>query len=136
MNKTVLLCLIWSILFFSPIMGMAAGDAAGSGGSFPAVLPVPGTVTMVELGAHACVPCKMMAPVMDKLEKKYAGRAAIVFIDVWDHPGEREKYAIRAIPTQIFFDHAGREVSRHVGFYPENKISRIMDTLLADQGGN
>lgn len=46
-------------------------------------LPVPGMVTMIDLGAKKCIPCKMMAPIMEKMEKKYAGKAAIVFIDVW-----------------------------------------------------
>ena len=37
-----------------------------------------GLVTMVDLGADACIPCKMMAPILDKLEKTYRGKAAIV----------------------------------------------------------
>ena len=136
MRKAVWLCLMCSILFLSPMGAMAAGDAAGAKESVPAVLPVPGTVTMVDLGAHVCVPCKMMAPVMEKMEKKYEGRAAIVFIDVWQHPGETEKYGIRAIPTQIFYDHTGKEVFRHEGFYREKNIVGILDKLLAEQGGN
>lgn len=136
MRKVIWLCLVCSILFIFSLSAMAAGDDAASGESFPAVLPVPGTVTMVDLGAHSCVPCKMMAPVMEKMEKKYDGRAAIVFIDVWENPGETPKYGIRAIPTQIFYDHTGKEVFRHEGFYPEKNIARILDKLLAAQGGN
>ena len=48
-------------------------------------LPVKGVVTMIDLGADKCIPCKMMAPIMAKLEKAYEGKAAIVFIDVWKH---------------------------------------------------
>ena len=45
----------------------------------PPEVPVKGMVTMVDLGAKKCIPCKMMAPTLGKLEKVYAGRAAIVF---------------------------------------------------------
>ena len=85
-------------------------------------LPVKGMVTMIDLGADKCVPCKMMAPIMAKLEKAYEGRAAIVFIDVWKHNEQAGRFGIRAIPTQIFYDQTGREVYRHIGFMGEKEI--------------
>ena len=85
-------------------------------------VPVKGMVTMIDLGADKCVPCKMMAPIMAKLEKVYEGRAAIVFIDVWKHNEQAGRFGIRAIPTQIFYNEKGREVYRHVGFMGEKAI--------------
>jgi thioredoxin 1 len=85
-------------------------------------LPVKGMVTMIDLGATECVPCKMMAPIMEKMEKKYHGKAAIVFIDVWKNRDQVSRFGIRAIPTQIFYDANGREVARHVGFMSEAAI--------------
>ncbi len=85
-------------------------------------IPRKGTVTMLDLGAELCLPCKMMAPIMVKLEKEYKGRADIIFIDVWKHPEQAKKFNIRAIPTQIFFDKDGKEVDRHVGFLKEGAI--------------
>ena len=85
-------------------------------------LPVKGMVTMIDLGADKCIPCKMMAPIMAKLEKAYEGKAAIVFIDVWKHNEQAGRFGIRAIPTQIFYDQTGREVYRHVGFMGEKEI--------------
>ncbi|MFP4033464.1 MAG: thioredoxin family protein [Desulfococcaceae bacterium] len=79
-------------------------------------------VTMIDLGAKKCIPCKLMAPILEKLEKAYAGRADIVFIDVWEKPEQAKKYGIRAIPTQIFFVADGKEVYRHTGFMDENTI--------------
>ena len=58
---------------------------------------------MIDLGATECIPCKMMAPVIEELKKDYAGRACIIFLDVWKDPAQAKKYGIRAIPTQIFF---------------------------------
>jgi thioredoxin 1 len=85
-------------------------------------IPVKGMVTMVDLGATECVPCKMMAPILEKLRKTYDGRAAIVFIDVWKNREQAPRFGIRAIPTQIFYDAGGHEVSRHVGFMSEAAI--------------
>lgn len=85
-------------------------------------IPVPGMVTMVDLGAKKCVPCKMMAPILEALEKEYQGRAAIVFIDVWENPEAAKEYGIQVIPTQIFYDAGGREVLRHQGFMSREAI--------------
>jgi thioredoxin 1 len=91
-------------------------------------VPVKGMVTMVDIGAKKCIPCKMMAPIMEELEKEYKGRAAIVFIDVWEHREQGQKFGIRAIPTQIFYDRSGKEVYRHEGFLEkEHIVSRLKD---------
>jgi thioredoxin 1 len=85
-------------------------------------IPVKGLVSLVDLGANACLPCKMMAPIMTKLEKDYQGKAAIIFIDVWKNRDQADRFGIRAIPTQIFYDKKGKEVSRHEGFMSEKDI--------------
>ena len=85
-------------------------------------LPVKGMVTMIDLGAKKCIPCKMMAPILVKMEKQFEGKAAIVFIDVWEHNEQARRFGIRAIPTQIFFKEDGKEVFRHVGFMDEKAI--------------
>ena len=85
-------------------------------------IPVKGMVTMVDLGAASCIPCKMMAPILDKLEKRYQGKAAVVFIDLRHEREAAQRFGIRAIPTQIFFDKVGKEVYRHVGFMSEAAI--------------
>jgi thioredoxin 1 len=95
-------------------------------------IPVKGMVTMVDLGATSCIPCKMMAPILQKLEKEYQGKAAIVFLDVWKDKAPARRFGVRAIPTQIFFDKDGNEVYRHVGFMSENAIV----TQLKNMGVN
>jgi len=85
-------------------------------------LPVKDMVTMVDLGAKKCVPCKMMAPILKKLEKVYKQKAVISFIDVWQHREQAKRFKIRAIPTQIFFNRDGEEIYRHVGFLSEKEI--------------
>ena len=95
-------------------------------------IPVKDVVTMVDLGADKCVPCKLMAPILEKLEAEYEGRAAIVFIDVWKKPDQAGKFGLKVIPTQIFYDKTGKERHRHVGFMSEEEIRTQLDTLLAN----
>lgn len=95
-------------------------------------VPVRDMVTVVDLGAKTCIPCKMMVPVLDAMEKQYQGKAAIVFIDVREAPEQAGKFGIRAIPTQIFFDKTGKEVYRHEGFLDEKPFSDMLDKMLAN----
>jgi thioredoxin 1 len=93
--------------------------------------PSPGTgrVTMIDLGATECIPCKMMAPIIAGLNIQYAGKADILFIDVWKDPMQARIYGIQTIPTQIFFDKKGREVFRHIGFMDKKRIVDILSGL-------
>ena len=110
-----ILCLSVLLLFARPAFLFAAP---------PPEVPVKGMVTMVDLGAKKCIPCKMMAPILEKLEKMYAGKAAVIFFDVWEDQAPARRFGIRTIPTQIFFDRNGKEVYRHEGFLSEEEIVR------------
>ena len=77
---------------------------------------------LVDLGAGKCIPCKMMAPILEDLKKSYAGKMDVVFIDVWENPDAGRKYGINVIPTQIFYDAAGKELFRHEGFFGKDDI--------------
>ncbi len=92
-------------------------------------VPVKGEITMIDLGAKKCIPCKMMAPILVKLEKVYNGKANIIFIDVWENQQPAKRFKIRAIPTQIFFNAKGEEVYRHVGFLDEKSIVEQMTKM-------
>jgi thioredoxin 1 len=92
-------------------------------------VPIPNKVTMVDLGAHSCIPCKMMAPILEELQEEYKNRAAIVFIDLEKHPQEAKKFNLKTIPTQIFFDKHGEEVYRHQGFMDKKSIVEKLQSL-------
>ena len=87
---------------------------------------------LVDLGADKCIPCKMMAPILDELKKEYAGTFDVEFIDVWKNPDELQKYKIEIIPTQIFFDASGKELFRHVGFFSRKDILGTWKELGVD----
>lgn len=93
-------------------------------------IPVPDKVTVVDLGSKSCIPCKMMAPVLENLQKSYGDKAAIIFIDVRENPEMGSKYGIRTIPTQIFYDKQGKEVERHEGYMEEKAMKAQIDALL------
>lgn len=77
---------------------------------------------LLDLGAGKCIPCKMMAPILEDLKKTHAGKMDVQFIDVWQDQEPGRKYGIRVIPTQIFFDAAGKELFRHEGFFSKEDI--------------
>jgi thioredoxin 1 len=81
-----------------------------------------GLPRLVDLGAGKCIPCKKMAPILDELKDEYAGRLEVIFIDVWQDKDAAQKYGIESIPTQIFFDPAGKELFRHEGFFAKEDI--------------
>ncbi len=120
--KKIVMSTLSLILLFIFIPSLTAKEPAKT-------VPVRGTVTMVDLGAKKCIPCKMMAPILVKLEKDYKGRAAIVFLDVWEDAAPAKRFGIRAIPTQIFFDKKGEEVYRHEGFMSEKDIIKKLSDL-------
>ena len=77
---------------------------------------------LVDLGAGKCIPCKMMAPILEELTQDFADSFDVEFIDVWEDPEAGEPYGIRMIPTQVFYDREGKELFRHEGFLGKEEI--------------
>lgn len=89
---------------------------------------------LVDLGAKSCVPCRMMAPILDDLKANYSDRFQTIFIDVWERPEAGQQFRIRMIPTQIFYDGDGRELGRHEGFMSKEDILGTWRRLGYDFG--
>jgi len=123
----VSLCLLSSLIAFTGCSN--AGETTASGEVVPGI-PVKNTVTLVDLGAKTCIPCKMMAPILEELKTEYKGQAEVIFIDIHEKPDMAKPFAIMAIPTQIIFDRQGKEVFRHVGFLEKKAIKEQLDPLL------
>ncbi|MFC1462634.1 organomercurial lyase [Verrucomicrobiota bacterium] len=79
---------------------------------------------LLDLGAKKCIPCKLMAPILDALEKEYKGKLDVEFIDVWERKNKKKakEYGIRVIPTQVFLSAEGKELWRHEGFISKDGI--------------
>ncbi len=106
----------------APAIAPVAAHTAESAGAAtgPAALP-----RLVDVGADQCIPCKLMAPILDDLRREYAGQMQVEFVDVWKNPAAGDPYRIRAIPTQIFYDASGREFYRHEGFISKADILAV-----------
>ena len=103
----------------SPPVAAASGPADTMAAEAATTAKLP---RLLDLGADKCIPCKMMAPILEQLKKEYAGRLQVDFIDVWKNPDAGKPYGIEMIPTQIFFDSSGKELFRHVGFFGKEDI--------------
>lgn len=97
---------------------LTAGNTGGNGGK-PGDIPL--SVTAIDLpalkeykipiifdfGADSCIPCKEMAPVLQKLNAEMQGKAVIQFADVWKNPNAASGYPVTVIPTQFFYNADG-----------------------------
>jgi thioredoxin 1 len=85
-------------------------------------------VTFIELGSVRCIPCQKMQPVMKSIEAKYGKDVKVVFHDVWTPEGQpfAKTYGIESIPTQVFLDENRKEFSRHVGYFPEEDLVKVL----------
>ncbi len=88
-----------------------------------------GKPTMAEFGASGCVPCDMMQPILEKLRKRYPDQLNVVFVHVRENQLLAERFGIRAIPVQVFYDSKGKEVFRHKGFYAEEDVVKQVKKL-------
>jgi thioredoxin 1 len=110
-------------LYISTIRPSVISNTAVAGDSLP---------VLVDLGADRCIPCKMMAPILEELKREHKGKLDVVFYDVWKDPTPADKYKIRGIPTQIFLDETGKELYRHAGYFSKEEILRKWKELGYD----
>jgi len=124
-NKTILRLAAVAVIIGLAITAYVlrpAADTSGhgigdTGASSDVALP-----RLLDLGADKCIPCKMMAPILDELKIEYAEVFAVEFIDVWKNPDAAQPYKVKIIPTQIFFSPDGKELFRHQGFFGREDI--------------
>jgi thioredoxin 1 len=128
------------VLLLSGIFANACGGAQSTGGPAP-IKAEKGQVlvtnrldvdfaaykvTFIEIGADRCIPCRKMQPIMKEVAAEFAGDVQVVFYDVWKDPEPGRKYGIQLIPTQVFVDADGKEVDRHVGFFPKEELVAVL----------
>ena len=84
------------------------------------------SLLMVDFWADWCGPCKMLAPVIDDLAAKYAGKAVVGKVNVDQEQELAIRYGVMSIPTVIFFKD-GREIDRKVGVMPAGAFAQVLD---------
>ena len=95
-----------------------------TGESFDAVLAGTAVPVLVDFYADWCGPCKIVAPVVDDIAERHAGRVLVLKVDTDRTPGILERFGIRGIPTLIVF-RGGKEAGRHVGVATRAQLEEL-----------
>jgi len=86
---------------------------------------------LVDFWAPWCMPCRMLAPVVDQLATQYAGRVKVAKVNVDENQGLAAKYSIQGVPTLILFKN-GQPVDRVVGLQSKAALASRLDQALGD----
>lgn len=87
-------------------------------------------LVLVDFWATWCMPCKMLAPVIEQIAEEYAGKSVVVKVDIDEHEDLAIQYGIQSIPTVLLFEN-GRLVEREMGVKPASAFTSMLDSRLA-----
>ena len=99
-------------------------DAAFEKAVLKSPLPV-----IVDFWAPWCAPCRMVAPVLEKLAKELSGKVLVAKVNTDEHPQWAQKYGVQGIPTMLFIA-KGKVIHRQVGVLPEAMLRDTVNQFL------
>ena len=85
---------------------------------------------IVDFWAPWCGPCRMVAPILDKIAKEYAGKLIVAKVNTDENPEWMTRYGIQGIPTMLFITN-GKIAHRQVGALPEKMLRQVLVEFLA-----
>ena len=84
---------------------------------------------VVDFWAPWCGPCKMVAPILDKLAEDFAGKMVIAKVNTDENPQWAQSFNVQGIPTMLFIAD-GKVVHQQVGALPEPMLRSVVDQFL------
>lgn len=82
---------------------------------------------LVDFWAEWCMPCKMIAPIMEELAKDYDGQVKIAKLDIDENNQTASQYQVMSIPSLLLYKD-GEVVERIVGVVPKEQIEGLLDS--------
>jgi thioredoxin 1 len=86
-------------------------------------------VALIDFWASWCMPCKMMAPILNEVADEIGDKAKICKVNVEDHQQLSARFSVRNIPTLILMRN-GKEVERIVGVKPKDYLIKKIKNVL------
>jgi thioredoxin 1 len=80
---------------------------------------------LLDFSAVWCGPCKILAPVVEKVADEYRGKVKVGKLDIDDSPKIASKFGIKSVPTVLVFK-GGSEAARHVGATNKETLLKLL----------
>jgi thioredoxin 1 len=84
-----------------------------------------GEAVLVDFTATWCGPCKVLAPIVEKIAEESVGKFKVGKLDIDDAPGVTQKYGVRGVPTVMVFK-GGEKVDQHVGVTNKDTLMKML----------
>ncbi len=97
----------------------------GADGDFEAVIATRLPV-LVDLWAPWCAPCRMVAPILERVSRERAGQLKVVKVNVDENPALQSRFNAMSIPTMVVL-RDGKETARQIGALPQRELQRWVE---------